>query len=285
MVTAFNEDGSVNYDATAELAVHLAENGSDGLVVSGTTGESPTLTDDEKVELFRVVKEAVDGRATVIAGTGSNDTAHSVELTERADALGVDGILAVTPYYNKPPVEGIIRHFGAIAAVTDRPVIIYNIPGRCALNIEPETLAELFRIDNIVAVKQANMDLGQSRRLAELCDMGLYAGNDDMVLPLLEYGGIGGICVASHLAGPQMKELIRLYGAGNIDGARAIDDSLKQLYDAIFINTNPIPIKAALNLLGHNVGSLRLPLVEATDAEKEQLRRVMEEMGLLQQTV
>ncbi|RJQ45239.1 MAG: 4-hydroxy-tetrahydrodipicolinate synthase [Gaiellales bacterium] len=284
MVTALNGDGSVNYDATAELAAHLVDNGSDGLVVSGTTGESPTLTDDEKVELFRVVKEAVGGRATVIAGTGSNDTAHSVELTRRADAAGVDGILAVTPYYNKPPVAGLIRHFGAIAAATDKPVILYNIPGRCALNIEPETLAELYRIDNIVAVKQANMDLEQSRRLVELCDMGLYAGNDDMVYPLLEYGGLGGICVASHLAGPQMKEMVRLYRAGNADEARAIDESLKPLYEAIFINTNPIPIKAAMNMLGHNVGGLRLPLVEASEEEQAELRRVMEEMGLLQRT-
>lgn len=284
MVTAFNEDGSVNYGATAELAAYLVDNGSDGLVVSGTTGESPTLTDDEKVELFRVVREAVGDRATVIAGTGSNDTAHSVELTQKATAAGVDGILAVTPYYNKPPVAGLMEHFRAIASATDRPVILYNIPGRCALNIEPETLAELYRTDNIVAVKQANADLEQSRRLVELCDMGLYAGNDDMVFPLLEFGGLGGICVASHLAGPQMKEMVRLYRAGSIDEARAIDDSLKKLYETIFISTNPIPVKAALNMLGHDVGGLRLPLVEATADEQAALRRVMEEMGLLQRT-
>lgn len=284
MVTALNDDGSVNYEATADLAVHLVENGSDGLVVSGTTGESPTLTDDEKVELFRTVKDAVGERATIIAGTGSNDTAHSVELTARADALGVDGVLAVTPYYNKPPVAGLMAHFGAIAAATDKPVILYNIPGRCALNIEPETLAALYRIENIVAVKQANADLEQSRRLVELCDMGIYAGNDDMLFPLLEYGSRGGICVASHLAGPQMKEMVRLYRAGKVDEARAIDESLKPLYEAIFINTNPIPIKAAMNMLGHDVGGLRLPLVEANDEEQSQLRRVMGEMGLLQRT-
>lgn len=284
MVTAFNDDGSVNYDATAELAVHLVENGSDGLVVSGTTGESPTLTDDEKIELFRVVKEAAGGKASIIAGTGSNDTAHSVELTERANAVGVDGILAVTPYYNKPPVEGLMRHFGAIAAATDKPIILYNIPGRCSLNIEPETLAELYKIDNIVAVKQANQELEQSRRLVELCDMGLYAGNDDMLFPLLEYGGLGGICVASHLVGGQMKEIVRLYRAGAVDEARAIDDALKSVYDTIFIATNPIPIKAAMNLLGHNVGGLRLPLVSATDDEQARVRQMMEEQGLLQRT-
>ncbi|MHB0914911.1 MAG: 4-hydroxy-tetrahydrodipicolinate synthase [Thermoleophilia bacterium] len=285
MVTALNGDGSVNYEATAALAAYLVDNGSDGLVVCGTTGESSTLDDDEKVELFQVVKDAVGDRATIIAGTGSNDTAHSVELTAKAEAVGVDGILAVTPYYNKPPVAGLMQHFGAIAAATDKPVILYNIPGRCALNIEPETLAELYAIDNIVAVKQANMDLEQSRRLVELCDMGLYAGNDDMVFPLLEYGSLGGICVASHLAGPQMKEMVQLYRAGSVDQARAIDESLKPLYEAIFTVTNPILIKAAMNMLGHDVGGLRLPLVEATEEEQAALRRVMEEMGLLQRTV
>jgi 4-hydroxy-tetrahydrodipicolinate synthase len=284
MVTALNEDGSVNYDATAQMAVHLVDNGSEGLVVSGTTGESSTLDDDEKMELFRVVKAAVGDRASIIAGTGSNDTAHSVELTRRASAEGVDGILAVTPYYNKPPVEGLMQHFGAVAAATDAPVIIYNIPGRCSLNIEPETLADLYKIDNIVAVKQANTDLEQTRHLVELCDIGLYAGNDDMLFPLLEYGGLGGICVASHLAGPQMKEIVRLYRAGNIEEARVIDDSLKVLYETIFITTSPIPIKAAMNMLGHNVGGLRLPMVAATDEEQGHLRKMMEAMGLLQRT-
>jgi 4-hydroxy-tetrahydrodipicolinate synthase len=280
MVTALNEDGSVNYDATAALAHFLVENGSDGLVVSGTTGESPTLTDDEKVELFRVVRDAVGDRATVIAGTGSNDTAHSVALTERATEVGVDGILAVTPYYNKPPVAGIMAHFRAIAAATDRPVILYNIPGRCITNIEPETLAELNAVPNIVAVKQANPDLEQTRRLTELCDMGIYAGNDDMLFSLLQYGGWGGICVASHLAGPQMKRMVEAYRAGRIDEARAIDESLAPLYEAIFISTNPIPIKAALNMLGHNVGGLRLPLVSATPDEEAVLRRVITALEL-----
>lgn len=280
MVTALNEDGSVNYDATAELAVWLVDNGSDGLVVSGTTGESPTLTDDEKVELFRVVRDAVGGRAAIIAGTGSNDTAHSVELTQRASDIGVDGILAVTPYYNKPPVAGLVAHFKAIADAAESPVILYNIPGRCVTNIEPETLAELNEIENIVAVKQANPDLEQSRRLTGLCDMGIYGGNDDMVFPLLEFGGWGGICVASHLAGPQMKRMVELYRSGNIEEAQAIDDALKPLYEVIFIATNPIPIKAALNMLGHNVGGLRLPLVPATEAEETRIRQVLGELEL-----
>ncbi len=272
MVTAFHEDGQVNYQATADLALHLVESGSDGLVVSGTTGESPTLTDEEKVELFHVVKEAVGGRAAVIAGTGSNDTAHSVHLTGRAHEAGVDGILAVTPYYNKPPRAGIIAHFRAIAAATDKPVILYNIPGRTALNVGPETLAELNETDNIVAVKQANPDLEQSRLLASICDMGIYAGNDDMLLPLLELGAWGGICVASHLAGRQMKKMVELYRSGNLAEAGAINDSLAPLYKALFITANPIPVKAALNMTGLDVGGVRLPLVPATAAEESQIR-------------
>ncbi len=280
MVTALHDDGSVDYDGTAELAVWLVENGSDGLVVSGTTGESPTLTDDEKLGLFRAVSEAVGDRATIIAGTGSNDTAHSVELTEKASQLDIDGILAVTPYYNKPPVAGIISHFSAIAEATDKPVILYNIPGRCSINIEPETLAELNAVENIIAVKQANPDLEQSERLAEISDLGLYAGNDDMLYPLLEYGGWGGICVASHLAGRRMKSIVELYREGNHEEAKAVNDSLKPLYESLFITANPIMIKAALNLLGHEVGGLRLPLVRATAAQESEISRVIEQLSL-----
>lgn len=280
MVTAFNEDGTVDYEGTADLAAWLVDNGSDGLVVSGTTGESPTLTDDEKLGLFKVVGEAVGDRATIIAGTGSNDTAHSVELTEKASELEIDGILAVTPYYNKPPVAGIIAHFNAVAEVTDKPVIIYNIPGRCSINIEPEVLGELNTIENIIAVKQANPDLEQSERLAGISDMGIYAGNDDMLFPLLEYGGWGGICVASHLAGARMKRVVELYREGNRDEARAINESLKPLYEALFITANPIMIKAALNMIGHEVGGLRLPLVSATESQKSEIRKVIDQLSL-----
>ena len=281
MATALNEDGSVNYEGTAELAEHLIEHGSDGLVVSGTTGESPTLTDEEKLELFRVVVDAAAGRAAVIAGTGSNDTAHSVELTLRAGEVGIDGVLAVTPYYNKPPAAGVIAHFQAVAAAAELPVILYNIPGRTALNMEPETLAVLSETSNIVAVKQANPDLEQTRRLTELCDLGIYAGNDDMVYPLLEYGAWGGICVASHLAGPEMKQMVELYRAGSREEAAAIDQSLAPLYEAMSIVTNPIPIKAALNMTGHAVGGLRLPLVPATEAEEARIREVLQARTLI----
>lgn len=281
MVTALNEDGSVNYDSTAALAEYLVNNGSDGLVVSGTTGESPTLTDQEKLELFRVVREAVGSRATVIAGTGSNDTAHSVELTEKASALGIDAVLVVTPYYNKPPRAGVVAHFRAVAAATDLPVILYNIPGRCVINVDPETLAELNETGNIVAVKQANPDLDETRRLAGISDMGIYAGNDDMLLPLLEMEAWGGICVASHLAGPQMKKIVELYRAGEKEEARQLDQGLAPLYEKLFITANPIPVKAALNMLGHNVGGLRLPLVPATAAEELEIRQALETLALV----
>lgn len=284
MVTSFHKDGTVNFEGTAALASYLVENGSDGLVVSGTTGESPTLTDNEKIDLIRVVCEAVAGRGTVIAGTGSNDTAHSIELTRRASEKGIDAILAVTPYYNKPPRAGLIEHFKALADAADgKPVILYNIPGRCVVNIDPETLCELNEIENIVAVKQANPNLDESRSLTGLCDMGLYAGNDDMLFPLLEMGGWGGICVASHIVGPDMKRMVELHRAGNVEKARAIDERLKPLYDVLFITANPIMIKAALNTMGHNVGSVRLPLVPATEEEKAELRRVLEELDLVSQ--
>ncbi len=280
MVTAFDGEGAVDYEGTAALATWLVENGSDGLVVCGTTGESPTLTDDEKLGLFSAVIEAVGDRAPVIAGTGSNDTAHSIELTRKAADLGVDAVLLVTPYYNKPPAAGQLAHFRAIAAAADVPVILYNIPGRCGVNVEPETLAELNQVENIVAVKQANPDLEQTRRLMELCDMGVYAGNDDMLLPLVEMGALGGICVASHLVGRQMKEIVNLYRAGRQEEARRLDESLRPLYAELFTLTNPILIKAALNMLGHEVGGLRLPLVAATEAETAGLRRVLEQLSL-----
>jgi len=284
MVTSFHKDGTVNFEGTAALASYLVENGSDGLVVSGTTGESPTLTDNEKIDLIRVVCDAVAGRGTVIAGTGSNDTAHSIELTRRASEKGIDAILAVTPYYNKPPHAGLIEHFKALADAADgKPVILYNIPGRCVVNIDPDTLCELNEIENIVAVKQANPELEESRRLTKLCDMGLYAGNDDMLYPLLEMGGWGGICVASHIVGSEMKRMVELYRAGNVEEARAIDERLKPLYEVLFITANPIMIKSALNMMGHNVGGVRLPLVPATEEEKDELRRVLEQLDLVSQ--
>lgn len=281
IVTPFRQDGSVDLDAFRRLCSHLVDNGSDGLVVAGTTGESPTLTDDEKLRLFAAAVETVGGRATVIAGTGSNDTAHSVHLTREAHAVGVDGFLVVTPYYNKPPQRGIVAHFAAVAEASDRPIIVYNIPQRCVINIEPETIVELARIPSVRAVKQATTDPDQARRIVEEAGLDLYAGNDDLVLPWLELGGVGGVCVYTHLVGTRVKELITRFKAGDRDGARAIDDELAPLIETLSVTTNPIPVKTALALLGHDVGGFRLPLVDATDAERATLRAGLERAGLL----
>ena len=267
MVTPFDADLAVDYGKLAELAEHLVANGSDGLVVAGTTGESPTLTDGEKAAMFRTVVEAVGDRVPVVAGTGSNDTAHSIALTRTAEKCGVDAVLVVTPYYSRPPERGLLAHFRAVAAATSLPLIVYNIPGRSVVNLSPEALATLGEIDNIVAVKQANPDLGQLERLRELSDLGVYAGNDDMLLDVVKMGGLGGICVASHVVGPRMAEIARLVRAGDEAGAERLYESLHTLYRTLFLTANPILVKEALNLLGHEVGGLRLPLVPATPQE------------------
>jgi len=279
-VTPFDERGAVNLDSFRDLAVYLVENGSDGLVVTGTTGESPTLEDEERFALWEAAVETVGDRATVVAGTGTYSTAHSVHLTERAHELGVDGFLVVTPYYNKPPPRGIIEHVKAIAAVTDKPIVYYNIPGRVVVNVDATTLAELAKIPNVVAVKQANDDLEQARRIVEETGLALYAGDDNLVQPFLERGAVGGVCVHTHIVGPQVKEQVRAVRDGDVDGARRIDEDLAPAYEILRVVVNPIAIKAALNLLGHNVGGVRLPLVEANEAEQAQVRSCLERLGL-----
>jgi 4-hydroxy-tetrahydrodipicolinate synthase len=223
----------------------------------------------------------VGARATVIAGTGTYSTEHSVHLTERTHELGVDGFLVVTPYYNKPPPRGIVEHFKAVAAATDKPIVAYNIPGRVVINLEPETIAMLAEIPTVKAVKQANDDLEQARRIVEL-GLVLYAGDDDLILPFLELGGTGGVCVHTHVVGPQVRQLIDLFRAGDIDGARSIEAETAPALDILKVVVNPIAIKAALNLLGHEVGGLRLPLVDATEDERRQVRGCLERLGLLQ---
>jgi 4-hydroxy-tetrahydrodipicolinate synthase len=277
--TPFKEDGSVDYDRFRDLAQHLVENGSDGLVVSGTTGESPTLSDDEKFELFSSAVDAVGDRATVIAGTGTYSTAHSVHLTARAHELGVHGFLVVTPYYNKPPARAIVAHFRAIAEVSDRPIVVYNIPSRVVINIEPETIAELAEIPTVTTVKQAHDDLDQARRIVET-GLDLYAGDDNLVFPFLRLGGVGGVCVHTHVVGPQVKQMVRAYKDGDEEAARRIDHELEPIYDLLKITTNPIAIKAALNLLGHEVGGYRLPMVPPTDEELARVRDCLERAGL-----
>jgi 4-hydroxy-tetrahydrodipicolinate synthase len=282
-VTPFDSAGRVDPDRYAELCAYLVDNGSDGVVVSGTTGEAPTLSDGERLELLRAALEAVGDHATVIAGTGTYSTEHSIDLTEQAHEAGAHGFLVVTPYYNKPPPRGIVEHFKAVAAASDRPVIVYNIPGRVVINIEPDTMAQLAEIPNITAVKQANPDLDQARRIVEL-DLDLYAGDDNIIHPFLEVGGVGGVCVHTHVVGPQVKEMIRRFRAGDFEGAKQMDDELAPAYELLSVVTGPIQIKKALSLLGHDVGGLRLPLVEASAEETAQIRSCLEQLKLLEPT-
>ncbi|HZR94563.1 MAG TPA: 4-hydroxy-tetrahydrodipicolinate synthase [Gaiellaceae bacterium] len=280
IVTPFRPDGSVNLEKFRELAQFLVDHGSDGLVVAGTTGESPTLSDDEKLELFAAARDAVGDRATVVAGTGTYDTRHSAQLTERAQELGVDGFLVVTPYYSKPPQRAIVRHFEEIAARTDKPIVVYNIPSRVVVNIEPETIEQLAGIDNVRAVKQANDDLEQARRIPGF-GLDLYAGDDNLIFPFLQLGGVGGVCVHTHVWGPQTKEMVRRFKEGDVDGARRLNDEMAPAFDLLRVVTNPIAIKTALNLLGHEAGGFRLPMVEATDDETDQVRACLERAGVL----
>ena len=280
MVTPFRPDGAVDVGAFRRLAAHLVDNGSDGLVVTGTTGESPTLSDDERVELWRAAVETVGDRATVVAGTGTYSTAHSIHLTKEADKLGVDGFLVVTPYYSKPPPRGIVAHFDAIAAETDKPIVVYNIPGRVVVNIDPATMALLAEIPNVTAVKQAWPEPDEARAIVDL-GLDLYAGDDDLILPFLELGGRGGVCVHTHVVGPQVKELVSRYRSGDAEGARRLSEELRPSIDLLRVAPNPIAIKAALNLLGHEVGGHRLPLVPATEGEVAQVRVCLERLGLL----
>jgi 4-hydroxy-tetrahydrodipicolinate synthase len=273
MVTPFHHDGRVNEDAAVALGRHLlGPGGSHGLVVAGTTGEAATLTDDEQVRLVEVIVGELGDEGGIVAGAGSNDTRHAVELTQRVIAAGADAVLSVTPYYNKPNRRGIVRHFEEVArAAEGTPVVLYNIPGRTAVNMGPDLLAELAQVDGIVGVKQAN-----SAELQPIDGLAVLAGNDDVYAACLDMGGAGGICVASHIVGPQMR---RMYDEP--DRRAELDASLGDVYAAMFITANPTPVKAALALQGHEVGTLRLPMVEADTDELAQIRSVLERHGLL----
>ncbi len=281
IVTPFDAELRVDEAAFATLMHHLVAHGTDGLAVAGTTGEASTLTDPEKIALFKLAVDEVGDRAKIIANTGSNDTAHSVHLTHEAAALGCDAVLAVTPYYNKPPRDGIVGHFASIAEV-GLPVIVYNIPGRSVINLEPSLLAELSEIPGVVAVKQAHEDLGELRQISTETPLSVYAGNDDLLLPVIELGGAGVISVVSHLVGEQMQDLVAAGRRGDMDEARRIDASLADLVAALFVTSNPILIKAALQMLGLIPSDrLRLPLVAATPVQRDILRTVMEAHGVL----
>jgi 4-hydroxy-tetrahydrodipicolinate synthase len=279
IVTPFREDGSIDFDAFQKLARHLVENGSDGVVVAGTTGESPTLSDHERADLIKAALEAIPGK-TVVAGTGTYSTAHSVHLTEQAHELGAHGFLVVTPYYNKPPQRGIVAHFEEIAKASDRPIVVYNIPARVVINIEPETISRLAEIETVRAVKQANADMDEARHIVST-GLDLYAGDDNILQSFLEIGGIGGICVHTHVVGPQVAEQVRSALDGQIEHARDIDEQLAPAYELLQVQTNPIAIKTALNLLGHDVGTFRLPIVDPTEDEVGQVRQCLERLGLL----
>jgi 4-hydroxy-tetrahydrodipicolinate synthase len=270
MVTPFDADGGLDEDASVRLMHHLFENGSDGVVLAGTTGENVTLTDEEAVRLWEL-GAAEGGDKLIVAGTGSNDTRHAVELTERATEAGVDAVLVVAPYYNKPNRRGLIAHYQAVAAATDLPVILYNIPSRTVIDMPNDLLRELAEIPNVEGVKQARYeDLEQIEGLA------LLAGNDDMLADVLDIGGTGGITVSSHLVGPEMRRMI-----DEPDKRREIHESLSDLFEALFVTSSPIGIKAALELAGHPVGGLRLPLVEASEEERAVVRGALERHGLL----
>lgn len=271
MVTPFDRDGALDEDAAVRLMHHLLENGSDGLVLAGSTGESPTLTDEEKCRLWELAVSECPNQATIVAGTGTYDTRHTVELTERATEIGVDAMLVVTPYYNRPNRRGIKAHFETAAAATDRAIVVYNIPSRTATDIPNDLLAELAEIENVVAVKQARYE-----DMQPIDGLDLLAGNDDILATVMDLGGTGGILVASHLVGREMRRIV-----DEPDHRHEIEDGLRDLYKALTVTTNPIPIKTALDMAGHDVGGLRLPLVEASEEERAVIREALERHKLL----
>ncbi len=283
MVSPFGADGSLDLDRAQHLARYLLEHGSDALVVAGSTGESPTLTHAEKANLFRAVVEAAEGRGRVVAGTGTYSTAETIELTGAAQEAGVDGVLVVTPYYNKPPQRGLIAHFTAVAGSTDLPMIVYNIPGRTATRIEHDTLLKLAEVPNIVAVKDSTGDFeGVSRLTREApTDFEVYSGDDWATFGYLCLGAVGVVSVASHLVGERIRQLCDLVFAGDVPAARKIHEELSPLFKALFVTSNPIPVKAALGLVGQPVGDPRLPLVPATTEERTKIEKALRDAALL----
>lgn len=284
MVTPMRQDGAVDFDKAAKLAEYLVHHGSDGVVVCGTTGESPTLDADEKVGLFEAVMQAVGDRAKVIAGTGTYDTRESIELTRRAEGVGVHGVMLVVPYYNRPPQEGLYRHFRAIAEATRLPVMLYNVPSRTGRNLEVETVARLALLPNVVAIKEAAGDMEQVTQLRRSTpeSFAIYSGEDSLTLPMLSLGAVGVVSVASHVVGDDIKAMIRAFKEGRTAEATELHQKLMSVFKAMFVTTNPIPVKWAMSLLGMDMGPFRLPLVEPTPAEKERIQQTLERYGLIQ---
>ncbi|MFA5104976.1 MAG: 4-hydroxy-tetrahydrodipicolinate synthase [Candidatus Margulisiibacteriota bacterium] len=283
MATPFDEKGAVNFKKAEELLEHLIKNGSDGVVVHGTTGESPTLTHEEEYELYKTVKRIAAGRISVIAGTGSNSTDTTIKSTKRAQEIGCDAALLVVPYYNKPSQEGLYRHFRAVADNSDIPLIIYNIPGRTGINMTPETIAKLSRIKNFIGVKDAAGDVNQTSSIKLLCedDFIIWSGDDSLTLPMMSVGGYGVISVVSHIAGKEIKAMIEAFASGNTKKAAEIHIRLMPIFKVLFITSNPSPLKYALKLIGLDCGSTRLPLVEPSESEKELISKVMKELKII----
>jgi 4-hydroxy-tetrahydrodipicolinate synthase len=283
MITPYDDNLQVNYAKAAELAEYLANNGTEGIVVSGTTGESPVLTDEEKLKLFASVKNKVGKRIPVWAGTGSNDTKHCLELSKEAEKLDVDGLMLVCPYYNKPSQEGLYQHFKKIAEAISLPIMLYNIPGRTGINLLPETVARLAQIENIVAIKEASGSMDQVSTLMTLLpeDMTVYSGDDSLTLPMMALGARGVVSIASHLVGNEILAMIEAFSNGNNERAVDLHKQLFPIFKGLFIATNPVPLKEALNHLGQNVGGIRLPLIEANETERKFIQELLSNAKLL----
>ncbi len=283
MVTPYKDDLSVNYAKAAELAEYLCDNGTEALVVCGTTGESPVLSVDEKLKLYETVKERVGSRVPVWAGTGSNNTAATVELSKKADKLGVDGIMLVTPYYNKPTQEGLYQHFKAVAENVSLPVMLYNVPGRTSSNLLPETIARLTEIKNIKAVKEASGDMDQVSLLKSIIpdQVVIYSGDDSITLPLMAIGVQGVVSIASHIVGNEIRAMVDAFKIGDLVKARELHLELFPMFKGLFITTNPIPVKAALNMMGKEVGGFRLPLTDPSEKEQEFIKNLLTRYNLI----
>ncbi|MEG6615699.1 4-hydroxy-tetrahydrodipicolinate synthase [Peptococcaceae bacterium 1198_IL3148] len=284
MVTPFDREQKVDINQAKKLARYLVENGSDGIVVCGTTGESPTLTKDEKIALFKAVVDEVGGDAAVIAGTGSYNTAESIALTESAEKTGVDGVMLVAPYYNKPSQEGLYQHFKEVAHCTKLPIMLYNIPGRTGINVLPATVARLASdVPNIIAIKEAAGSMDQVSELRRILPEGfaIYSGDDSLTLPILALGGKGIVSVASHIIGNKIQEMVQAYVKGNVSKAIHLHSELFPIFKGMFITTNPVPVKESLNLLGINVGGVRLPLVNINAEDKEKLKTLLTDNGII----
>ncbi|MDT3698909.1 MAG: 4-hydroxy-tetrahydrodipicolinate synthase [Thermincola sp.] len=283
MVTPFDSEMQVDYGKARKLARYLVENGSDGIVVAGTTGESPTLTNEERNKLVEAVVNEVGDRAKVIVGTGNNDTFDSMGMTKDAEKTGAHGVMAVVPYYNKPPQEGLYNHFRMIAESTNLPVILYNIPGRSAINMNAETIARLAQIDNIVAIKEAagSMDQVSEIRRSTPADFIIYSGDDSLTLPMLALGAHGIISVVSHVVGNELQQMIGAFLGGDLVKATQIHMDLFPVFKTMFLTSNPIPVKTCLNLMGHEVGGMRPPLLDATEAEVATLKALLQKYNKL----